>query len=243
MSSQQEIDALKAAAAKAAVAQIMDGMVVGLGSGTTAEITVAAIGQRVREGLKLIGVSTSEKTSALAKSLGIPMRTLEENPQVDLTIDGADEIEIGTLNLVKGGGGNLLREKIVALASTRMLVVADERKLVAQLGVKASVPVDVVPFGWKTTAGRLEALGCRPVLRHTSAGEIFVTDGGAYILDCAFGGIASPVELGHQLDNLVGVVEHGLFLGMASEVVLGGVDGVRSLRADSFDQKARVDIE
>lgn len=217
----------KVAAARAAVELLQDGMLVGLGSGSTAEIAVAAIGERVKQGLKITGVATSEKTAQLAGSLHIPLTTLEKFRALDVAIDGADEIEIGSLNLIKGGGGNLLREKLVAIASARLIIVADERKLSVRLGSRSSLPVDVVSFGWMTTATRLERAGAVPTLRLDAHGKPFVTDGGEYILDCAFDAISSPFELEDRLNGIAGVVEHGLFLGMASEVFIGGMDGVK----------------
>ncbi len=218
----------KELAAKAAAQELRDGMVVGLGSGTTATLAVAAIGRRVAQGLRITGIATSEKTADQARLLRIPLATLEERFRIDVTIDGADEVETGTLSLIKGGGGNLLREKIVAVASSRMIVVVDESKIVSALGRRA-VPVEVVPFGWETTVGRLQELGADPVLRLPSGGGIFTTDGGHYILDCSFPSIPSPGALERQLDSVVGVVEHGLFLGIASQAIVGGAGGVRVL--------------
>lgn len=200
-------------------------MIVGLGSGSTAELLVQAIGLRVRDGLQVTGISTSEKTSALAASLNIPLLTLEESPTADLTIDGADEIQLGSLALIKGGGGNLLREKIVALASSRMIVIADHAKVSNRFGSKSAVPVEVVPFGWTTTQRRLQALGTQPLLRMKD-GQVLVTDGGHFILDCAFPPGFHPQELNDQLNAIVGVVEHGLFLGIAAQALIAGPDGV-----------------
>ena len=177
--------------------------------------------------LKIVGIPTSRKTEDQARRLNIPLSTLEHRPTIDVTIDGADEVEVGTLNLIKGGGGNLLREKIVAVASSRMIVIADERKTVRELGTRSAVPVEVVPFGWKTTAKRLELAGARPSLRLGPDGQIFVTDGGHYILDCRFGMIKSAPDLQASLDRTVGVVEHGLFIGIASQVFVGGSAGVQ----------------
>ncbi len=223
------VDELKKAAATWAAAQLKDGMIVGLGSGSTATLVVAAIGQRVKDGLRIVGVSTSEKTTQQALGLGIPLATLAERPELDLTIDGADEVELGTLYLIKGGGGNLLREKIVAASGKRLLIVVDQHKLVDRLGRHWAVPVEVVQFGWQSTALRLAALGSKPVARKDAEGKMFVTDGGNYILDCAFGPIASASELQAGLDATVGVVEHGLFIGLASQVVVGEPSGVRLL--------------
>lgn len=219
----------KEAAAIAAAELLQDGMLVGLGSGSTAELTLAAIGRRVKDGLKITGIATSEKTAQLATGFNIPLATLEDFPQLDIALDGADEIEIGSLHLIKGGGGNLLREKLVAMVSGHFIIVADERKLSARLASRASIPIDVVPFGWKTTAKRLEREGAQPILRLDTQGNPFVTDGGAYVLDCAFKAIPSPLELQESLNGVVGVIEHGLFLGMASEVIIGGIDGVKRL--------------
>ncbi len=220
----------KEAAANAAVEQLEDGMVVGLGSGTTAALAVSAIGRRVRKGLRIVGIPTSEQTAALARGLGIVLSTLGDCARVDITIDGADEVEIGTLHLIKGGGGNLLREKIVAASSARLVIVADQGKLVHRLGSQAKVPVEVVPFGWQATVNRLTRSGTDPVLRLGAGGESFLTDGRHYILDCFYGPIADPLALQTQLDGTIGVVEHGLFLGLASEAFIGGLEGVARLR-------------
>ncbi len=223
------VNKFKKEAAESAAGLIENGMVVGLGSGTTATLVVAAIGERVKAGLTLVGVSTSEQTAAQARQLNIPLSTLAEHPRIDLALDGADEVELNTLNLIKGGGGNLLREKLVAVASARFVIVVDERKLVEKLGSRSPLPVEVVPFGWQSTAQRLKDLGANPILRTKKNGETFVTDGGHYILDCVFASISSPSQLATKLDSVVGVVEHGLFVGMASEVRVGGENGVKVL--------------
>jgi len=220
---------LKNAAAEAAAAKLTDGLIVGLGSGSTAALAVEAIAKRVRQGLKIIGIPTSEQTGHLASSLGITVSSLAEHDQIDVNIDGADEVELGTLNLIKGLGGAELREKIVATASARFVVIVDETKLVDQLGTREPVPIEIVPFGWQTTAKRLERLGAKISPRLRSDGQLFVSDGGHYILDCHFGPIKSPTELQRQLDGVVGVVEHGLFLGMATEVIVGATSGVKVL--------------
>jgi ribose 5-phosphate isomerase A len=220
---------LKRAAARRAAAQIESGMVVGLGSGSTSRLAVEAIGQRVREGLKIIGIPTSEQTATQARALGIRLSTLGEHQEIDLAIDGADEVELGTLNLIKGGGGNQLREKIVASASRRFLVIVDERKIVHQLGSRAKVPVEVAQFGWQATARNLDNLNGNPVLRLGSDGQPFITDGGNYILDCAFGPIASPAVLDRELNDVVGVIEHGLFIRIAVQALVGTDDGIQVL--------------
>jgi ribose 5-phosphate isomerase A len=227
------INQFKEAAANSAATQLRDGMVVGLGSGTTATLAVAAIGKRVQEGLRIVGIPTSQKTADQARVLSIPLSNLEDHLTIDVTIDGADEVEAGTLNLIKGGGGNLLREKIVAVASSRMIVVVDETKVVSQLGSRSAVPVEVVPFGWKTTAKRLEKTGAHPTLRVDSDGQIFRTDGGHYILDCALGSIRSPQSLQAELDSIVGVVEHGLFIRIAYQALVGGPEGVNILNRET----------
>jgi len=230
MSSEQQaaIDKLKRAAAHAAAAELQNGMIVGLGSGSTAKLVVDEIGVRVKEGLRIIGIPTSEQTGEQARGLGIPLATLGEHAQIDVTIDGADEVEVKTLNLIKGGGGNQLREKIVASASARLVITVDESKLVEQLGERAPVPVEVAQFGWQATERRLVKLGAVPTLRERD-GAVFVTDGGNYILDCAFGRIKSVKDLDRELNGVVGVVEHGLFIGMASLVIIGASDGVKRL--------------
>ena len=222
-------DPLKIAAAESAAALVTDGMIVGLGSGTTAALAVSALGRRVREGLHIVGIPTSESTAAEARALRIPLSSLTEESQIDLTIDGADEVEDGTLNLIKGHGGALLREKIVANSSKRLVIVVDDSKLVHHLAAKFPVPVEVVPFGWQATAQRLSHLGAKPSLRRNLNGEPFVSDGGHYILDCAFQPSISAVDLARELDHVVGVVEHGLFIGFTSEVHVASPAGVRVL--------------
>lgn len=227
----QNSDGLKQAAAESAVSEIKAGMVVGLGTGSTAAFATQAIAKRVLDGLKIIGVPTSTQTEAQAKAAGIPLGTLDEHPEIDLTIDGADEVERSTLNLIKGYGGALLREKIVASATKRLIIIADDSKLVERLGTKHSVPVEVVPFGWRMAARKIERIGGKPQLRVNPDGSPFITDGGHYILTCGFGLIEDPSSLAKNLDQIVGVVEHGLFIGMAWEVRLGGSAGVSILRA------------
>jgi ribose 5-phosphate isomerase A len=226
---QSNTDERKQAAANAAAAELQDGMIVGLGSGSTARLAVAAIGLRVKQGLRIIGIPTSEQTAEEAAGLGIPLSTLGEHSQIDVTIDGADEVELDTLNLIKGGGGNHLREKIVATATSRLVIAVDDSKLVSHLGDRARVPVEVAQFGWQATAKRLVNLNAVPTLRPRSDGGPFVTDGGNYILDCAFRRIESPMSLQRELDGVAGVIEHGLFLGMVSLVVVASAEGVKRL--------------
>jgi len=227
----QDENQLKTAAAESAAAQVTDGMIVGLGSGSTAALAVSALGRRVREGLRVVGIPTSESTAAQARALGIPLTSLADESQIDMTIDGADEVEEGTLNLIKGLGGALLREKIVASASKRVVIVIHDSKLVSRLAVHQPVPVEVVPFGWLATARRLSDLGARPLLRRDADGKPFISDGGHYILDCAFEPIVSPESLASGLDHVVGLVEHGLFIGLTAEVRVAGAGGVRVLTA------------
>jgi ribose 5-phosphate isomerase A len=228
----------KKEAAQAAAQLVQNGMIVGLGTGTTAAYLVSELGRRVaEEGLRFTGVPTSERTAEQARSFGIPLATLADIKEIDLTIDGADEVQLGTLALIKGHGGALLREKIVASASKRMAVIVDETKLVKRLGGTLAVPVEVVPFGWEVTEKSLAKLGAKPVLRHGADKKPFVTDGEHYILDCTFGPIANPKELAHHIDHVVGVVEHGLFLGLAKQVFVGGPGGVKILKQGTNREK------
>ena len=223
-------DELKRAAAESAAALVMNGMIVGLGTGTTAALAVSALGRRVREGLRMVGIPTSEHTAAQARELGIPLAGVDEESQIDMTIDGADEVEESNLNLIKGRGGALLREKIVANASKRLVIIVDDSKLVSRLATHQAVPVEVVPFGWQVTARELSDLMARPALRKNPDGEPFKSDGGHYILDCAFEPIANAEMLASELDHIVGVVEHGLFIGMTSEVHVASANGTRVLK-------------
>ena len=218
---------LKTAAAKSAAARVTDGMIVGLGSGSTAALAVDALGKRVREGLQITGIPTSENTAARARALGIPLSDLSAHAHIDMTIDGADEVEEGSLNLIKGHGGALLREKIVASVSGRLVIVVDESKLVHHLAAKFPVPVEVVQFGWQATARQLSNLGATPSLRRSANGEAFISDGGHYILDCAFDPSIDGKSIAWELDHIVGLVEHGLFIGFAPEVHVASASGVR----------------
>jgi ribose 5-phosphate isomerase A len=224
---------LKRQAAERALALVQPGMKLGLGSGTTAWHFVDLLGARVAAGLDIVGVPTSERTREQAAALGIRLATLDDEPQLDLTVDGADEVD-PRLRLIKGGGGALLREKIVAAASTRMVVIVDPTKEVANLG-KFPLPIEVVPFGLAATRRHLEKLAadCRLTgemkLRRDAGGATFVTDGGHYILDCAFGSIPDPDTLAHRLDGVPGVVEHGLFIGFAKACIIADAAGTRVL--------------
>jgi ribose 5-phosphate isomerase A len=225
----QNENQLKMAAAASAVRLVRDGMIVGLGSGSTAALAVNHLGERVKQGLRILGIPTSERTAAQAQVLGIPLSSLAEEPNVDITIDGADEVEEGNLNLIKGLGGALLREKIVAGASTRLVIIIHGSKLVGRLGIHQPVPVEVVPFGWQVTARHLSDLGANATLRRNPGGEPFRSDGGNYIVDCRFESSASAAWLARRLDHMVGVVEHGFFIGLTSEVHVAEGGGVRIL--------------
>ncbi|MCO6417394.1 ribose-5-phosphate isomerase RpiA [Siccirubricoccus sp. KC 17139] len=218
-------DALKRRAAEAAVAEVEDGMVLGLGSGSTAELALHALAVRVAAGLRVSGVPTSARTAGLARQLGVPLADFAAHTRLDLAIDGADEVEPVSLALIKGRGGALLREKIVAAASRRMLVVVDESKLVHRLG-RGAIPVEIVAFGWQATFARLEAAGMHPVLRRATDGAPFLTDGGNHIADCSPGQIDDAAALDRRLRDVIGVVETGLFLGLAWRVIVASAKDV-----------------
>jgi len=215
----------KRAAAARAVEAIEDGMVLGLGSGSTAEFVVEALAERVAIGLRIAAIPSSSKTAALARQLGVPLTSFADHQRIDLTIDGADQVERGSLTLLKGLGGALLREKIIASASARMMVVVDQSKLVDRLGEPKPLPVEIVSFGWQSTLERLTALGCAPRLR-VVGGQPFVSDGGNYIADCALGEIGDPAGLDTRLSATVGVIATGLFIGLASTILVGQPAGV-----------------
>ncbi len=204
-------------------------MTVGLGSGSTAEIALQLLGQRVRRGLRILGVPTSERVAALAREAGIPLAP-EDDFRLDIDIDGADEVEKSTLNLIKGHGGALLREKIVAASSAMFVVIVDESKIVDRLGAKFALPVEVMPFGWRATARQIERLGAKVAIRHGGGDSYFLSDSGHFILDCSFGPLEDPASLASELTTIPGVVEHGLFLGMATRVLVGAPHGVVELR-------------
>jgi ribose 5-phosphate isomerase A len=214
---------MKRLAGEAAAELVESGMVVGLGTGSTAYWAIRRIGERMEgEGLRIRAVPTSVQSEKLALELGIPLLAWADVGSIDVTIDGADEID-PQLQLIKGGGGALLREKIVASLSRKLVIVADETKRVERLG-RFPLPVEIVPFAWQATRRQLEALGCTAELRGGEA-KPFVTDNGNFIVDCRFGTIAQPSALQSQLSAIPGVVEHGLFLGMASAAFVGCADG------------------
>ena len=222
-------DALKQAAALRALDEVRDGMVLGLGTGSTAAFVVAGLAARVKDGLKIVGIPTSSRTAAQARRLGVPVATFADYQTLDLTIDGADEVALGSLDLIKGLGGALLREKIVAAASRRLVIVVDQEKLVERLGEHTPVPVEVTQFGWQATAAALAALGSLPERRYAAGEEPYVTDGGNFILDCRFGPIADPAALEARIAMTVGAVESGLFVGRSSIVVVASAEGVEVL--------------
>lgn len=215
-------------AARASLAYVRDGYVVGLGTGSTAAPMVRLLAGKVRAGMKVRGIPTSVQTEKLALSLGIPLTTLEEVQEVDVTIDGADEFDPG-LRLTKGGGGALLREKILASASRQMVVIADSSKQVSMLG-KFPLPVEVIKFARPLVQKKISALGAKVELRRAPNGEPFITDEGNHILDCNFGKIPDPPALARALSDTPGVVEHGLFINLASIVLLGQGESVVEIR-------------
>jgi len=221
----------KQAAAERGAELVQSGMVLGLGSGTTSTLMVQSIGRKLREGTlqNVIGVPSSSGIAAVARESGVPLTTLDAHPRLDLNLDGADEVD-PNLGLIKGLGGALLWEKIVATASKQVVILADDTKLVARLGTKAPLPVEVVPFGWKTHLAFVESLGGTPSLRTEPDGRPFVTDEGNYILHCRFeGGIPDPADLDARLLGRAGIVGTGLFLGVANQVIIGRADGVEVL--------------
>ena len=230
---------LKRQAAERAIELVESGMVVGLGHGSTAVFAVRRIAQLLRAGelRDILGVPCSLQVEEEARRLGIPLTTLDEHPIVDLTIDGADEVD-PHLNLIKGGGGALLREKILAQASRREIIVVDESKLSPMLGTHRPVPVEVVPFGWRSQAAYLGSLGARPAVRQKDDGTPFTTDQGNLILDCDFGPISQPAQLAIWLNTRAGIVEHGLFLELATEVIVASDQGIRHLARENREVRS-----
>jgi len=221
---------LKQLAAARAVECVESGMVLGLGTGSTARYAIEMLGERLRDGRlrNIVGIPTSRGSYILAAEAGVPLSTLQEHPVVDLTIDGADEVD-PHFNLIKGQGGALLHEKIVARASRREIIIVDDSKLVHALGTKSPLAVEVIPFGWPTYAQALRELGCDPALR-MQGDKPFLSDEGNYIVDCRFQRIDDPVSLECQLNLIPGVVENGLFIGLASLVIVASESGVRELQ-------------
>jgi len=222
-------DQEKEAAARASLRFVKDGQVVGLGTGSTAAYFIRVLGERVEAGLRVRGIPTSERSRAMAASLGIPLTTLDECQEIDVTVDGADEVD-EQLRLIKGGGGALLREKIVASATKQLVIVADETKRVPVLG-RFPLPVEVIKFAQALVAKKIKELGAEVRLRRQVDGKPYLTDENNYILDCHFGKIPDADRLARRLSDMPGVVEHGLFIGMASIVVVAGGSEVVELRA------------
>lgn len=217
----------KQVAATRAAEFVQSGMVVGLGGGSTAALAIQRLAELLRQGQlrDIAGVPCARSVEAAARQLGIPITTLEDKAGIDLTIDGADEVD-PDLNLIKGGGGCLLYEKIVAQASRREIIIVDASKPSPRLGTKWALPVEVIPFGWGAQRRFLEELGAKVTVRQARDGQPFQTDEGNLILDCAFGPIADAYALAHELDSRTGIVEHGLFLGMATDLLIAGDDAV-----------------
>jgi ribose 5-phosphate isomerase A len=226
------ISQFKKQAAEFAVQLVEPGMVVGLGHGSTAIFAIRRIAQLLNDGRLqgILGVACSVQVEADARDLGIPLTTLDDHTSIDLTIDGADEVD-PDLNVIKGGGGALLREKIVAQASRREVIVVDGSKLSPALGIRWAVPVEVTPFGWRSQAAYLESLGAKVKVRNGSGDAPFKTDQGNLILDCYFDSITDPISLAAQMDGRAGIVEHGLFLGLVTDVIVADDRGIRHLRA------------
>jgi ribose 5-phosphate isomerase A len=230
-------DDAKRMAARRALEFVEDGMLLGLGSGTTSAIFIQELGARVKRGLRVRGIATSTASERLAESLSIPITNFEESPALDLAIDGADEVGPG-LTLIKGGGGALLREKIVASAARRFIVIADSTKLVHQLG-RFPLPVEVIQMALPLVTRKLEEFGLNPKLRHHPDGSKYITDEGNYILDCACGEIMNAGKTAANIRSVVGVVEHGLFLGMASLALIASAHGVITVgkwRGDRYNK-------
>jgi ribose 5-phosphate isomerase A len=204
-------------------------MVLGLGTGSTVYYFLQELGRMARAGIRLMGVPTSVRTAEIATQLAIPLTTLDDQPHLDLAVDGADEVD-AHLNLIKGAGGALLREKIIAASADRFVVVVDDSKIVTQLGERYPLPVEVVPFGHTPAIRALEGLGARVILRHGTAGQPWLSDNGNYILDCRFGPMPDPVALQKELLAIPAVVDSGLFLNMADMAIVGQANGVRLLQ-------------
>ena len=217
----------KELAGRAAAKLVREGDVVGLGTGSTAYFTVLALGERVKTGLKIVGIPTSNATAELARAVGIPLATLDQYPALDIDIDGADEID-PQLNLIKGGGGAHLREKVIAAASKKMVVIADSSKVVPVLG-KFPLPVEIVSFARAVVEKKIASLGASTKLRTRPDGSPYLTDNGNPVLDCSFGKIEDPPELARKLRDIPGVVEHGLFIGLASLALVGRGSSVEEI--------------
>ena len=215
---------MKKSAAEKAIEYVEDEMTVGLGTGSTVRYALEKLGQMIKDGLKIEGIPTSLRTKKLATEYGIPLIDLDEHAEIDLTIDGADEVD-SDLNLIKGGGGALTREKIIAYHSKKVIIVVDDTKIVKGLGCDFFLPVEVTKFGWGATKKTLESLGCTSELR-TIVGEVYITDNQNYIIDCDFGKIDDPKQLEKEINSIPGVVENGLFIDLVDEVIVGSRQGI-----------------
>lgn len=226
----ENLDLLKRKAAERAVEFLKSGMVVGLGTGSTTRFALELIGQGIKSGRlnDIVGIPSSLQTEKLANEFAIPLTSLEQHPEIDITIDGADEVD-PQINLIKGGGGALLREKVLAQASHRNVIIVDESKLSPQLGTRWPLPIEVIRFGWQADANYLKSLGAHVTLRKKNDKDIFITDQNNFILDCDFGPIEHADQLAIQISQRAGILEHGLFLGLATDVIVAGKDGVRHL--------------
>jgi ribose 5-phosphate isomerase A len=229
-----EQEEMKKLAAEKAVEYIEDGMIVGLGTGSTVEHALKKLGELVKEGLKIQGIPTSLRTKKSATNYGIPLTDLKEHTEIDVTIDGADEVD-SNLFLIKGGGGALTREKIIAYHSKKVIIIIDETKVTKRLGVDFALPVEVTKYGWTATMKTLEDLGCTPELR-TITGEPYSTDNQNYIIDCDFGKIDEPEVLEKEINSIPGVVENGLFIDLVSEVIVGSKQGIMTLEKQVISQ-------
>lgn len=221
---------MKRIAAEKAVELIEDGMIIGLGTGSTVKYALKKIGERVEKGLSIKGIPTSNETKKLAMKYNIPLTILDEHEEIDLTIDGADEID-SDLNLIKGGGGALTREKIIAFHSKKLLIIADDSKVVKSLGIDFPLPVEVVKYAWKATKRSLEKFECECVLRKIFD-DPFITDNGNYIIDCEFLRIPEPEEMEQEINMIPGVVENGLFIGLADKAIVGSSQGIMTLEKE-----------
>jgi ribose 5-phosphate isomerase A len=229
-----EQEEMKKQAAEKAVQYIEDGMIVGLGTGSTVEFAVKKLGEMVKKGLKIRAIPTSLKTKRLAAELKIPLIDLDADTVIDVTIDGADEVD-SNLNLIKGGGGALTREKIIAYHSKKVIIIVDETKIVKGLGCDSFLPVEVTKYGWQATKKILEGLGCTGEQRKIMD-EAFITDNQNYIIDCDFGKISEPENLEREINNIPGVLENGLFIGLADEVIVGSKQGIMTLERQDIVQ-------
>ncbi|WP_010647832.1 ribose-5-phosphate isomerase RpiA [Oceanobacillus massiliensis] len=213
-----EMDQMKRAVGEEAAAYVKDGMKIGLGTGSTAYWLIRRLGERVKSGLNIEGIPSSAQTEQWAKEFGVPLTDFSRVKELDITIDGADEVD-ENLHLIKGGGAALFREKIIAQAANELIIIVDSSKMVTNLG-KYPLPVEVLPFGWERTANEISMLGCVPNIRKKDGGNL-ITDNGNYILDCPFDAISDPARLNEEIRRIIGVVETGLFIGMADKILVG----------------------